>query len=102
MAFEDVPTWYIRNKGVSEKYNGVSGKTCADAVWEKYEWTHQKSPQGVEYPLGWTSYLAKSCLDGNWTRGSTTTELYCQETSGASGKSLSGIGGRNRNRRDRI
>ena len=37
MAFEDVPTWYIRNKGVSEKYNGVSGKTCADAVWEKYE-----------------------------------------------------------------
>ena len=44
------------------------------------EGTHQKSPQGVEYPTGWTSYWAKSCLGGNWTRGSTTTELYCAKS----------------------
>ena len=63
MTLEDVPAPYIRNH---EK------ATCADKVWSKGEFVANAWPQ--------TSYWAKSCLGGNWTRGATTTELYCAKS----------------------
>ena len=82
MALEDdVPTRYIRkNEMTCGAKHYYDDKARTDAVWGQDKWTHRKSPQGVEYPVGWTSYWAKSCLGGNWTRGSTTTELYCAKS----------------------
>ena len=82
MTLEDVPTDYIRRKKQA---------TCADEVWEQYDEVfgfdgrrrgppRKTSPKGVEYPTGWTSYWAKSCLGGNWSQTSTTKELYCAKS----------------------
>ena len=86
MVLEDVPTPYIRKSGMTcgaKKYYDDKTKTedglGTDAVWGQDEWTHRKTPQGKEYRVGWTSYWAKSCLRGNWTRDS-TDELYCAKS----------------------
>ena len=81
MVLEDVPTRYLRNKnmtcGAKSYWQGPLATT--DAVWGQDPYTHRKSPQGKEYPVGSTSYWAKSCLRGNWTRDS-TDELYCAKS----------------------